>query len=189
MLLIDDAQQLDPQAARLVRVLAAGTELALIAGDPNQAVFGFRGGEPAGLLAGDAPVGDADGVASLRSRRGARGQRHRQPAARRQRRQADRRHRDARTDRSRCVWPPRRTPRRRLIADTLRRAHLVDGVPWSQMAVIVRSVPRAGARLPRALAAAGVPVAIPAVGGSLSEEPAARRAAHRLGRDRRRARR
>ncbi|WP_264993226.1 UvrD-helicase domain-containing protein, partial [Mycobacterium montefiorense] len=47
VLLIDDAQQLDPQAARLVRVLAAGSELALIAGDPNQAVFGFRGGEPA----------------------------------------------------------------------------------------------------------------------------------------------
>ena len=45
VLLIDDAQQLDPQAARLVRVLAAGTELALVAGDPNQAVFGFRGGE------------------------------------------------------------------------------------------------------------------------------------------------
>ena len=50
VLLIDDAQQLDPQAARLVRVLAAGAELALVAGDPNQAVFGFRGGEPAGLL-------------------------------------------------------------------------------------------------------------------------------------------
>ena len=45
-----------------------------------------------------------------------------------------------------------------LIADALRRAHLVDGVPWSQMAVIVRSVPRAGAALARALTAAGVPV-------------------------------
>ena len=61
-----------------------------------------------------------------------------------------------------------------MIADALRRAHLIDGVPWSQMAVIVRSVPRAGARLPRALAAAGVPVAAPAVSGPLSEEPAAR---------------
>lgn len=56
VLLVDDAQQLDPQAARLVRVLAAGAELALIAGDPNQAVFGFRGGEPAGLLDGDGPA-------------------------------------------------------------------------------------------------------------------------------------
>lgn len=61
-----------------------------------------------------------------------------------------------------------------MIADTLRRAHLIDGVPWSQMAVIVRSVRRAGARLPRALAAAGVPVAPPSVSGPLSEEPAAR---------------
>src|ERR1700758_3388885 len=53
VLLIDDAQQLDPQAARLVRVLVAGAELALVAGDPNQAVFGFRGAESAGLLDGD----------------------------------------------------------------------------------------------------------------------------------------
>ncbi|MCA2269492.1 UvrD-helicase domain-containing protein, partial [Mycobacterium avium] len=50
VLLVDDAQQLDPQAARLVRVLAAGADLALIAGDPNQAVFGFRGGDPGSLL-------------------------------------------------------------------------------------------------------------------------------------------
>src|SRR5260370_8467057 len=55
VLLIDDAQQLDPQASRLVRVLAAGAELALVAGDPNQAVFGFRGGESAGLLADESP--------------------------------------------------------------------------------------------------------------------------------------
>src|ERR1700727_826613 len=55
VLMIDDAQQLDPQAARLVRVLAAGSELALVAGDPNQAVFGFRGGESAGLLNAETP--------------------------------------------------------------------------------------------------------------------------------------
>ena len=60
-----------------------------------------------------------------------------------------------------------------LIADTLRRAHLVDGVPWSQMAVIVRSVPRAGAGLAHALARAGVPVASSAVTGSLAAQPAA----------------
>ena len=47
-----------------------------------------------------------------------------------------------------------------MIADALRRAHLIDGVPWSQMAVIVRSVPRVGARLPRALAAAGLHIAL-----------------------------
>src|ERR1700756_5279497 len=55
VLLIDDAQQLDPQAARLVRVLAAGTDVTLVAGDPNQAVFGFRGGEASGVVADDSP--------------------------------------------------------------------------------------------------------------------------------------
>ena len=61
-----------------------------------------------------------------------------------------------------------------LIADALRRAHLVDGVPWSQMAVIVRSVPRAGAALSRALTAAGVPVELPLSGAPLAEQPAVR---------------
>ena len=55
VLLIDDAQQLDPQAARLARALAAGSDVTLVAGDPNQAVFGFRGGEASGLLADDSP--------------------------------------------------------------------------------------------------------------------------------------
>ncbi|MEE2853737.1 MAG: ATP-dependent DNA helicase [Actinomycetota bacterium] len=173
VLLIDDAQQLDPQAARLVRVLAAGAELALIAGDPNQAVFGFRGGEPAGLLGGDAPsvtltTSHRCAPAVARAVSGIAGRLPGGSSGRRidgagagegsvTVRLAASAHAEAAT-----------------IADALRRAHLIDGVPWSQMAVIVRSVPRAGARLPRALAAAGVPVAAPAVPGPLSEEPAAR---------------
>ena len=56
LLLVDDAQHLDPQAARLVRVLAAGAELTLLAGDPNQAVFGFRGADPAVLTGADTPL-------------------------------------------------------------------------------------------------------------------------------------
>ena len=55
LLLVDDAQHLDPQAARLVRVLAASTELTVIAGDPNQAVFSYRGADPA-LLHGDEAI-------------------------------------------------------------------------------------------------------------------------------------
>src|SRR6201991_787595 len=50
---VDDAQHLDPQAARLVRVLAASAELAVIAGDPNQSVFSYRGADPELLRAGD----------------------------------------------------------------------------------------------------------------------------------------
>ena len=52
LLLVDDAQHLDPQAARLVRVLAASAELTVVAGDPNQAVFSYRGADPT-LLHGD----------------------------------------------------------------------------------------------------------------------------------------
>ena len=55
LLLVDDAQHLDPQAARLVRVLAASAELTVVAGDPNQAVFSYRGADPT-LLHGE---GDA----------------------------------------------------------------------------------------------------------------------------------
>ncbi|MGB8405088.1 MAG: UvrD-helicase domain-containing protein, partial [Mycobacterium sp.] len=47
LLLVDDAQHLDPQAALLVRVLAAGAQLTVIAGDPSQTVFGYRGADPA----------------------------------------------------------------------------------------------------------------------------------------------
>ena len=172
VLLVDDAQQLDPQAASLIRVLAEATDLALVAGDPSQAVFGFRGGEPAGLLAEDGPS-----VTLTESHRCA-------PAV-------------ARAVSGVASRLPGGTSGRRIdgigsndgsvtvrlaasahaeaamIADALRRAHLMDGVPWSQMAVIVRSVACAGSRLPRALAAAGVPMAPPAFGGPLSEEPAA----------------
>ncbi|MGH3561744.1 MAG: UvrD-helicase domain-containing protein, partial [Mycobacterium sp.] len=294
ILLVDDAQQLDPQAARLVRVLAAGADATLIAGDPNQAVFGFRGAEPGVLLAGDPPqagsvrtasgwgsqaddapavtgekrsaqacgfsrglahspdlsasaamvgditefpqenapsgrrrasgkgIGEATciaGVAPTRDRAdrresasvrptatpiGVSRQPHPPPESSRFSRGEDVKlsvsHRCAPAVTRAICGIARRLPgtspgrdldsagtdagsvtvhlaasghaEAALIADALRRAHLIDGVPWSQMAVIVRSVPRAAARLPRALAAAGIPVAVPAVAGALAEQPA-----------------
>lgn len=173
VLLIDDAQQLDPQATRLVRALAAGTELTMVAGDPNQAVFGFRGGDSGGLLADDSrlvtlTVSQRCSPAVARAVSGIAG---RLPGA------SIGRGIDGSGDDDGSVAVRLASSvhaEAAIIADALRRAHLIDGVPWSQMAVIVRSVPRAAVRLPRALAAAGVPVAIPASGGSLSEEPAAR---------------
>ena len=68
LLLVDDAQHLDPQAARLVRVLSAGAEPTVIAGDPNQTVFGYRGADPA-LLRGDEPAITLTAVAPVRARR------------------------------------------------------------------------------------------------------------------------
>ena len=128
--------------------LAAGAELTVIAGDPNQSVFGYRGADPAPVGAATTTGHRAHGVAPLRTRR--RAGRHRQ-------------------SRGGCPVPARpvnwsarasspgsmsvriaASPHAEaaLIADTLRRAHLVDGVPWSQMAVVVRSVPRRARRWP-----------------------------------------
>ncbi|OBF60836.1 ATP-dependent DNA helicase [Mycobacterium sp. 852002-50816_SCH5313054-b] len=173
LLLVDDAQQLDPQAAALVRALAAGTEATLVAGDPNQAVFGFRGGEGSGLCADDSPsvrltVSHRCAPAVARAVSGIAG---RLPGG------SAGRHIDGTGPEDGSVTARLAASAHAeaaMIADALRRAHLIDGVPWSQMAVLVRSVPRAGARLPRALAAAGVPVAAPPSSGPLSDEPAVR---------------
>ena len=169
LLLVDDAQHLDPQAARLVRVLAAGADLTLLAGDPNQAVFGFRGADPA-LLTADGPTVELDrsyrcappiaaaisGVAAGLPGSG------------------NWRQLDGTGDAGSVAVRVAASAHAEtaLIADTLRRAHLVDGLPWSQLAVIVRSA-SAAAALVRTLAGAGVPVTSPSMAGPLGEQPAA----------------
>lgn len=176
VLLVDDAQQLDPQAASLVRVLAAGAESALIAGDPHQAVFGFRGGESASLL-GDADPQGSSVTLTLSHRCSPAVARAVSGVARRLPGGGAGRHIQGTGAQEGSVTvrlAASEHAEAAMIADTLRRAHLVDGVPWSRMAVVVRSVPRAGSRLPRALAAAGVPVAAPAAGTAVSDEPAVR---------------
>jgi superfamily I DNA/RNA helicase/RecB family exonuclease len=173
LLLVDDAQHLDPQAGRLVRVLAAGAEQTVIAGDPNQSVFSYRGADPALLDGDDDPV-----IALTESHRCApavaraiTGVAGRLPGASAVRelvgggaeagsvsvRVAASGHAEA-----------------ALVADTLRRAHLLDGVPWAQMAVVVRSVRQSGAVLTRALAAAGVPLLTPPSGVPVAEQAAAK---------------
>jgi superfamily I DNA/RNA helicase/RecB family exonuclease len=172
LLLVDDAQHLDPQAARLVRVLSAGTELTVIAGDASQAVFGYRGADPS-LLRGDEPA-----IVLTRSLRCAPVIADAITAVARRLPGADA-PRDVRGDGERpgsLTVQIAATPHAEsaLIADALRRAHLVDGVPWSQMAVIVRSVPRLGAALARALVASGVPVESTAPNAPLADQPAVR---------------
>lgn len=171
-LLVDDAQHLDPQAAQLVRALAAGAELTVLAGDPNQSVFGFRGADPALLIEGDSPTVElqvshrcAPAVAAVVS-----GLAVRLPGAGPARAITG----DANRSGSVSVrLAASEHAQATLIADALRRAHLLDGVPWSQMAVVVRSVARA-AGLPRILAAAGVPVAPPGTRAPLADNAVVR---------------
>src|SRR4029079_11807998 len=58
------------------------------------------------------------------------------------------------------------------IADLVRRAHLEDGIPWSQIAVLVRSGMLSIPSLRRALVGAGVPVQVAGDEVPLRAEPA-----------------
>lgn len=58
------------------------------------------------------------------------------------------------------------------VAERLREAHLRHGVPWSRMAVVVRSLQHHHAALRRALTQAGVPVTTGAEDTSLATQPA-----------------
>ena len=171
VLLVDDAQNLDPQAARLVRVLADGAELAVLAGDPDQAVFGFRGADPRSLLGEGTTV-----VRLTRSHRcsaavarAVSGMAAALPGPARRRMEGSGEQPGAVT----VAVAASAHAEAATVADALRRAHLIDGVPWSQLAVIVRSV-RAAAGLTRALDRAGVPVDATATGGPIAAQPAVR---------------
>ncbi|MDJ0395222.1 ATP-dependent DNA helicase [Rhodococcus sp. G-MC3] len=167
-LVVDDAQHLDPQAAELVRLVGSNTESTIIAGDPDQSVFTFRGADPT-FVADLADPGDARRVVLTHNFRSAPSVAKitgiiagRIPGSNRHRGAepvAEPRYGEARTVVQVFGSAAKEAA---LIADVMRRAHLVDGMPWSDMAVVVRSVPRVIAPLRRALHGAGVPLVTPA---------------------------
>ncbi len=168
-LLVDDAQHLDPQAAQLVRIIGTGTRTSTVVGDPDQAVYGFRGADTA-FLTGLADAGTDRQVLLCTDHRSrpalaavTDGLVRRLPGSWPHRGLAvpeapDDDPGDTAPGRVRVSVLPSQAKEAALVADTLRRAHLVDGVPWSRMAVVVRSVPRSLPPLRRALLAAGVPM-------------------------------
>ncbi|MBF6238658.1 ATP-dependent helicase [Nocardia otitidiscaviarum] len=166
-LLVDDAQHLDPQAAQLVRAIGSGPATAVIAADPDQSVFTFRGADA--RFAADPGAPEDRRVILRENHRSA-------PAIQEALARITARLPGTGVHRTppvplRVVDAPEgevrvhvlTTPAKEaaLIADHLRRAHLTHGVPWSRMAVIVRSIPLSLAPLRRALLAAGVPVRQP----------------------------
>lgn len=176
-LLVDDAQHLDPQAALLVRVIGGSATAAVIAGDPDQGIFTFRGADPRFVAELDVPenrrivlrdnhrCGGAVRLVVARIAAQLPGSApHRFPLPEAQTPPVG----DGTSVRVRVLATPAKEAA--LIADHLRRAHLTAGVPWSGMAVIVRSVPLSLAPLRRALLAAGVPVQQPVL-----DTPLARR--------------
>ena len=173
-LVVDDAQDLDPQQMELVRVLGATARTVLLAGDPDQAVLNFRGADPEGLRAVAAPT-----VVLPVDHRGA-------PAIREAVGRLAARLPGAGPGRDRAAPPGEpespgevqvkvfasAAQEASWIADRLRRAHLERGVPWSRMAVLARSTRRTLTTLRRALLAAGVPIAAPPDELPLARQPA-----------------
>jgi superfamily I DNA/RNA helicase/RecB family exonuclease len=192
LVILDDAHDATPSGFDLLAALAARGATVIALGDPDVATNTFRGAEPESLtrLAGlptlvletahrQSPTLRAL-TAQLTSRIGAAAagaQRRARPGHSVEPRGDERSGAGAEAPElggpllALTASSPARE--RTLIADVLRERHLIDGVPWSRMAVIVRS----GALVPplvRALALAEVPVRSTAPGRPLREHPAAR---------------
>ncbi len=189
LVVVDEYQDTDPAQEQVLRALAdAGADLVVV-GDPDQSIYGFRGADVSGILefadrfrgprkrpatvmalgrcrrSGPELVAASRAIASrlpLPGLAASKAQEHRQLAA-------------LGSDGPDPVISVRlfasAAQEAVAVADVLRRAHLIDGVPWSQMAILVRSTRIAGP-LQRALADAGVPVQTPVDERPLTREPA-----------------
>ncbi|MGW5567794.1 ATP-dependent helicase [Streptomyces tendae] len=184
---VDEYQDTDPAQVRLLHALADGGRTLVAFGDPDQSIYAFRGADVNGILDFPTAFPRADGrsapVEVLRTARrsgdallaATRLLTRRMPLARLP---ADkvRAHRELTPARDGgrvevYTYPTSGTELDN-IADILRRAHLEDGVPWSEMAVLVRAGSRTIPTLRRVLTAAGVPLDIDGDDLPLRHEPA-----------------
>jgi superfamily I DNA/RNA helicase len=189
LVLLDDLQEATESTLSIVRALAARDVAVIAFGDPDVAANAFRGGEPSALGRLSAELGLAELQTLLLTTA------HRQPvplraftaaitarigtaAAGAQRRAhagravaAD----PAEEARPALARIEASTPARQwaAVARVLREEHLLRGVPWSRLAVVVRS----GGLAPgvaRALALAEVPTRMSGGGVTLRDDTAAR---------------
>ncbi|MFJ8843914.1 ATP-dependent helicase [Streptomyces cyaneofuscatus] len=170
------------------RVAGAGAGRTLVAfGDPDQSIYTFRGADVNGILEFPDTFRRADGtpapvgVLTTSRRSGSellaatRLLTRRMPLTRLP---ADtvRAHRDLHAVREggrvETYTYPTASTELDNIADLLRRAHLEDGVPWREMAVLVRAGGRSLPAVRRALTSAGVPLEVDGDDLPLRHEPA-----------------
>ncbi|MGW0083436.1 UvrD-helicase domain-containing protein [Streptomyces sp. NPDC003393] len=184
---VDEYQDTDPAQVRLLRALAGRGRTLLAFGDPDQSIYAFRGADVNGILDFPHTFPRADGrpapVTVLRTSRrsgaallvATRLLTRRMPLTRLPGDKV-RAHRELVPAREggRVEVHTYPTPGAEVdnIADILRRAHLEDGVPWSEMAVLVRAGARTIPTLRRALTAAGVPLEVDGDDLPLRHEPA-----------------
>ena len=234
VVLVDEYQDTDPAQEELLHALAGDGRELIVVGDPDQAIYAFRGADvgaimrfperfrtpddrpatvialgtcrrsgtallaasrrvaarlpapPAAVPAAGMPRSGAARAGVPAARRSGGGEHGGQPdggqpdGGRPRAGQAPAGHRDLRPLSSlpagtvRVVIAASASQEATVVADALRRAHLHDGVPWSSMAVLVRSVIRQVPLLRRALAASGVPSVIAGDELPLEAEPGVR---------------
>ncbi|MEU6446784.1 ATP-dependent DNA helicase [Streptomyces sp. NPDC046979] len=184
---VDEYQDTDPAQVRLLHALAGGGRTLVAFGDPDQSIYAFRGADVNGILDFPGAFPRADGrpapVEVLRTSRrsgaallaGTRLLTQRMPLTRLPAAKV-RAHRELTPVRDggrveAYTYPTSGTELDN-IADILRRAHLEDGVPWGDMAVLVRAGSRTIPTMRRALTAAGVPLDIDGDDLPLRHEPA-----------------
>jgi superfamily I DNA/RNA helicase/RecB family exonuclease len=194
VVLVDEYQDSDPAQESLLQALAGDGRELIAVGDPDQSIYAFRGADVRAIMEFPvrfrAPDGSPAPVVALGTNRrsgpvlidASRRIAQRLPAAP----AADNHGRPANSHRSlaprpdaepgtiRIVVAESASQEAALIADTLRRAHLADGVPWSSMAILVRSATRQVPLLRRALSASGVPVSVAGDELPLPDEPGTR---------------
>ena len=188
---VDEYQDTDPSQVRLLQALAGDGRNLVVVGDPHQSIYAFRGADVRGILEFPGDFRRRDGspadVVALRTTRrfGPRLLLASQRVAGRlalpgsipaEVQQAFAEPRAAGEDRPgdgvEVVTYDTARAEAEHVADRLRQAHLEDGVPWSQMAVLVRSGRSVLPGVRRSLAAAGVPVEVAADETPLGQEPA-----------------
>ncbi|WP_127359755.1 ATP-dependent helicase [Actinacidiphila soli] len=184
---VDEYQDTDPAQVRLLQALAGCGRTLVAFGDPDQSIYAFRGSDVNGILDFPDAFPRRDGrpapvrVLTVSRRSGARllaatrlltarMPLTRLPSG------AVRAHRELSPVRDGGALSVRTYPSPGAeldgIADLLRRAHLEDGVPWRDMAVLLRAGARSIPGLRRALTSAGVPVEVDGDDLPLREEPA-----------------
>ncbi|MEV5375442.1 ATP-dependent DNA helicase [Streptomyces nondiastaticus] len=184
---VDEYQDTDASQVRLLRALAGDGRTLVAFGDPDQSIYAFRGADINGILEFPHAFPRRDGTPApvevlTTSRRSAarlleatRLLTRRMPLTRLPA-DAVRAHRDLAAVREggsvEAYTYPTAGAETDNIADILRRAHLEDGVPWHEMAVLVRAGSRSIPSLRRALTSAGVPVEVDGDDIPLRQEPA-----------------
>lgn len=196
---VDEYQDADPAQERLLQLLAGGGRDLVVVGDPDQSIYSFRGSDVEVIRRFGDRFRTADGTPArtialrtsrrlppdllVASRRVA--ERLGGPVAHRNLVSAEpevendgvdlAESADRAEDRAALGVVVLGSPTREAahIAGVMRSAHLRDGIPWSSMAVLVRTARQLGP-LRRALSGAGVPVSVEVEAVPFTDEPAVR---------------